>query len=88
MSKEALEAKKAIVEEIKSHVENSKSVVFLNYQGINVEQDTTLRKRFREKEVVYKIYKNRLIKDRIRKSNVRRNSGRHVLPDVLRIYCS
>lgn len=62
MSKEALEAKKAIVEEIKSHVENSKSVVFLNYQGINVEQDTSLRKRFREKEVLYKIYKNRLIK--------------------------
>lgn len=62
MSKEALEAKKAVVQEIKSHLENSKSVVFLNYQGINVEQDTTLRKGFREKDVVYKIYKNRLIK--------------------------
>jgi large subunit ribosomal protein L10 len=62
MSKEVLEEKKKIVEEIKSRVSASKSVVFIGYQGINVEQDTTLRKSFREKGVDYKIYKNRLIK--------------------------
>ena len=62
MSKEALEAKKQIVEEIKGHISESRGVVFINYQGINVEQDTKLRKHFREKGVSYKIYKNRLIK--------------------------
>ncbi len=62
MSKETLNAKKKIVEEIKKNISDSKSVVFVNYQGINVEQDTRLRKSFREKNVDYKIYKNRLIK--------------------------
>ncbi len=62
MSKEVLEAKKQIVEEIKEKYSKSKSVVFINYKGINVEQDTKLRKSFRENNVEYKIYKNRLIK--------------------------
>lgn len=62
MSKVALEAKRKIIDEIKSKITDSKSVVFVNYQGINVEQDTKLRKSFREREVDYKIYKNRLIK--------------------------
>lgn len=62
MSKEVLESKRAIVEEIKSKYNNAKGVVFVGYQGINVEQDTNLRKSFRESDVEYKIYKNRLIK--------------------------
>lgn len=62
MSKEVLEAKKQVVEEIKTRFKNAKSVVFINYKGINVEQDTALRKSFRENNVLYKIYKNRLIK--------------------------
>lgn len=62
MSKEILEAKKQIVEEIKEKYNKSKSVIFINYKGINVEQDTKLRKSFRENNVEYKIYKNRLIK--------------------------
>ena len=62
MSKEVLEAKKQIVEEFKEKYNKSKSVIFINYKGINVEQDTKLRKAFRENNVEYKIYKNRLIK--------------------------
>ena len=62
MSKEVLESKKQIVEEIKSRYNDAKSVIFVNYKGINVEQDTKLRKAFRENNVQYKIYKNRLIK--------------------------
>ena len=62
MSKEILEAKKQIVEEIKARYNEAKSVIFVNYKGINVEQDTQLRKNFRENNVKYKIYKNRLIK--------------------------
>lgn len=62
MSKEVLEEKKKVVEEIKSRINEAKSVIFVNYKGINVEQDTALRKSFRENDVKYKIYKNRLIK--------------------------
>ncbi len=62
MSKTALEAKRKIVEEIKSKFNDCKSMIFINYNGINVEQDTKFRKDFREKDVEYKIYKNRLIK--------------------------
>ena len=62
MSKEIKEAKKAIVEEIKAKYKEAKSVIFINYKGINVAQDTKLRKSFRERDVEYKIYKNRLLK--------------------------
>lgn len=62
MSKEIKEAKKAIVEEIKAKYNAAKSVIFINYKGINVAQDTKLRKSFRERDVEYKIYKNRLLK--------------------------
>ncbi len=56
-----LTAKKEIVEEIKSRLTSAKSVVFVEYKGINVEQDTNLRKAFRESGVEYKVYKNRLL---------------------------
>ena len=62
MSKEAIEQKKLIVDEIKKNIEESKGVVFVSYQGINVADDTKLRQDFRAKDVKYKIYKNRLIK--------------------------
>lgn len=62
MAKEVLEEKKKIVEEIKERIKEAKSVLFINYKGINVEQDTALRKSFRENNVKYKVYKNRLIK--------------------------
>ena len=57
MAKEVLESKKAVVSEIKDRYNEAKSVIFVNYKGINVEQDTKLRKAFREAGVKYKIYK-------------------------------
>jgi len=62
MSKESLKAKKQVVDEIKNNYNEAKSVLFVSYKGINVEQDTKMRKAFRENNVKYKIYKNRLIK--------------------------
>ena len=55
------EQKEAVVEEIKDKVSRSKSVVFINYQGISVADDTTLRAKFRENNVEYHVYKNRLL---------------------------
>ncbi len=56
-----LEAKKLIVDEIKTQFDNAVSVVFADYNGVTVEEDTKLRKQARETGVVYKVYKNRLM---------------------------
>lgn len=55
------EAKKGLVEEIKENLKNSKSAVILDYRGLNAEEDTKLRKNARAKNVIYKVYKNRLM---------------------------
>ena len=53
-----IEAKKQIVEEIKSKIAKSKSLVLVNNNGINVAQDTELRAAARKANVEYKVYKN------------------------------
>lgn len=57
-----VELKQPIVDEIKSVIDGAQSVVAVKYLGINVDQDTKLRKELRENGVVYKVYKNTLIK--------------------------
>ena len=56
-----LELKKELVESIKSEFTNAKSIIFVDYRGITVAEDTAMRKEFRENEVSYKVYKNRLL---------------------------
>ena len=55
-----LESKKAIVEALEGKIKESTSVVFVDYKGINVAQDTALRKQFREAGVEYSVVKNTL----------------------------
>jgi large subunit ribosomal protein L10 len=55
------ELKEAKVAEIKEKLEKSKAVVLGKYQGLNVEEDTALRKNLREAGVEYKVYKNTLV---------------------------
>ena len=57
-----LEAKKQVVEDIKERIQNSKSVVFVKFEGLTVAQDTELRREFRKNNVEYKVLKNTLIK--------------------------
>ncbi|ROR31796.1 LSU ribosomal protein L10P [Mobilisporobacter senegalensis] len=57
-----VELKQPIVEEIKGHVANAKSAVLVDYRGLTVEEDTALRKKLREAGVVYKVYKNTMLK--------------------------
>lgn len=57
-----VEMKQPIVEEIKGYVADAKSAVLVDYRGLTVEQDTSLRKQLREAGVVYKVYKNTLLK--------------------------
>ena len=56
-----LELKKQLVEDIKSELENAKSIIFVDYRVITVSEDTALRKEFRENGVTYKVLKNRLL---------------------------
>ena len=57
-----VELKQPIVDEIINNVKNAESVVLVNYSGLTVEQDTALRKELREAGVVYKVYKNTMMK--------------------------
>ena len=56
-----LELKKELVEGIKAELKDAKSIVFVDYRGITVAEDTAMRKEFRENEVTYKVFKNRLL---------------------------
>ena len=55
-----LESKKAVVAALTETIKESTSVVFVDYKGINVAQDTALRKQFREAGVEYSVVKNTL----------------------------
>ena len=57
-----VELKQPIVEEIKGYVEKAQSAVLVDYRGITVEQDTILRRKMREAGVVYKVYKNTMLR--------------------------
>lgn len=57
-----VELKQPIVDTIKEQIQDAQGVVLVDYRGITVEQDTALRKQMRESDVVYKVYKNTMIK--------------------------
>jgi len=57
-----VELKQPIVDEISGYLNGAQGVVLVDYRGLTVEQDTQLRKQLREAGVVYKVYKNTLVK--------------------------
>ena len=57
-----VEAKKQVVEDIKTKIQNAKSVVLVNYSGLTVAEDTEFRTEFRKAGVEYKVLKNTLVK--------------------------
>ena len=57
-----VELKKPVVDEISANLEGAAGVVLVDHCGLTVEQDTQLRKQLREAGVVYKVYKNTLVK--------------------------
>lgn len=56
------ENKKVVVEEIKNHAKDAKSIVLVDYKGLTVAEVTELRDAFRKAGATYKVYKNRLMK--------------------------
>ena len=57
-----LEEKKAVVASLVEKIKNSPAGVLVDYKGINVEDDTKLRKQLREAGVEYAVIKNTLIR--------------------------
>lgn len=62
MRDKILEEKKQIVEEIKEKVEKAQGVVLVDYRGLNVEELTQLRRKYKEAGVDYKVYKNTMMR--------------------------
>jgi large subunit ribosomal protein L10 len=54
--------KEHVVSDISKQVEGLKAAVLTNYRGLNVEQLSQLRRRFREEKISYHVVKNTLMK--------------------------
>ncbi len=57
-----VELKQPIIDEISALLDGAATAVAVDYRGLTVAQDTELRKKLREAGVIYKVYKNTLIK--------------------------
>lgn len=62
MGEKAIALKEQIVDSIAQKIQNSQSCIVIDYKGLTVEEDTELRKKFREANVEYKVYKNTLVR--------------------------
>lgn len=60
--KEALKQKQLIIDEIKDKFERAESAVVIDYIGITVAEADAMRKKLREANVDYTVYKNTLVK--------------------------
>ncbi|MFA6866721.1 MAG: 50S ribosomal protein L10 [Clostridia bacterium] len=56
------DAKVGKVIEIKEKLNGVMSFILIDYKGITVAEDTELRKEYRQENVLYHVYKNRLLK--------------------------
>ena len=62
MSVEAKQQKQLIIDEIKGKLENAQAAVVIDYMGITVAEADAMRKKLREANVDYTVYKNTLVK--------------------------
>ena len=62
MSVEAKQAKQVIIDEIKAKLDKAQSAVVIDYIGTTVEEANAMRKKLREANVDYTVYKNTLVK--------------------------
>ena len=60
--KQAYVEKQVVIDEIKDKFERAESAVVIDYMGITVAQADAMRKKLREANVDYTVYKNTLVK--------------------------
>lgn len=56
-----IEKKQPVIDEIKALIDGAKTVVLVDYLGLTVSEDTDLRRKLRQENVIYKVYKNTMI---------------------------
>ena len=62
MSKEIINEKKLIVDELAEKMKKAQAVIFYDYIGLTVAEATELRNQFRAKDIEYKVIKNTMLK--------------------------
>jgi len=62
MSIEAQKEKQKIIDEVKGKLEKAKSAVVIDYLGITVAQADAMRKKLRDANIDYTVYKNTMVK--------------------------
>ena len=67
--KEAYSQKQVVIDEIKDKFERAESVVVIDYIGITVAEADEMRRKLREANVDYTVYKNTLVKRAIAGTN-------------------
>ena len=72
-SKEILKQKEATVKEITEKLENAKTFLLLNYQGLTVSEISELRNSLREVNSDIKVYKNTLMNLALKDKNIALN---------------
>lgn len=65
-----LEQKQVIIDEIKKRVEEANSFVFFEYHGLTVSETNELRRKLRESDSEFKIYKNTLARRALQSLNI------------------
>ena len=69
-SKEILKQKEAVVKEITEKLDNSKTFLLLNYQGLTVSEIAELRGSLKEVNSDVKVYKNTLMNIALKNKNI------------------
>ncbi len=69
----ATQFKKEVVAELIEKIKKAQSVVFVDYQGIKVNEETVLRRQMRESGSEYLVAKNRLFKIALKESGIEDN---------------
>jgi large subunit ribosomal protein L10 len=65
-----LEKKKVIVKKLSENIKSAKGIIFADYRGLTVEQDTELRVALRNAGVKYSVVKNTLTKLAIKENEI------------------
>lgn len=65
-----LEQKQVIIDEIKEKVNNSNSFVFFEYHGLTVSETNELRRKLKESDSEFKVYKNTLARRALETLNI------------------
>jgi large subunit ribosomal protein L10 len=62
MSIEAKKQKQIVIDEIKEKLDGAKALVVIDYMGITVAEADNMRRKLREENIDYTVYKNTLVK--------------------------